>query len=401
MRYPLFLFSILIVYLLFPTETQAARHTPEESWIAHPPLHIDRDAASAPTGYSPMQIRHAYGFDTLTVTGARQIIAIVDAFDAPTIAEDIATFIAQYGLQPMYGLPHTKKCSVKAGPHPCFQKISAEKTTPASDAGWALETSLDTEWAHVTAPDSDILLIETKNSSLTSLMHGVDRAARSGAHIVSMSWGGPEFQNELRYDKHFKKSGVTFLASSGDLGTGESYPASSPYVLSVGGTTLPLDALGRLSGKETAWQGSGGGVSAYETQPEYQASFDIQANGKRSGPDIAYNANPTTGVSVYDSLSYGSGTGGWYALGGTSAAAPQWAGIIATIDEKRPKPLSTNTLSQSFAYDSATVQGLFRDIRSGKNGNCGAHCKASTGYDFVTGLGSPIVDRLVPWLQTH
>jgi subtilase family serine protease len=262
-----------------------------------------------------------------------------------------------------------------------------------------METSLDTEWAHATAPMADILLVETQSASISSLIAGVDAAVDRGAHAVSMSWGGPEFATETNYDRHFRKVGVSFLASSGDEGAGQSYPAASPNVLSVGGTTLVLDANGALLKSEKGWPGSGGGVSAYEKQPAYQATLAIQGNGKRTGPDISFDADPSTGVAVYASADENGAKGGWFTIGGTSAAAPQWAGIIALIDEKRPSnPLSTNTLAQSFVYSAAALAGNFRDIKSGKNGTCGANCRAAAGYDLVTGLGSPLLPSLAPYL---
>jgi subtilase family serine protease len=126
-----------------------------------------------------------------------------------------------------------------------------------------------------------------------------------------------------------------FDLDRGDSGNGMSYPPVSPYVISVGRTTLPLDNAGNLVGSETAWQGSGGGVSSYVSEPTYQSSSPIPSTGgKRGGPDVSYNADPNTGVSVYDSTPY-SGQKGWYAVGGTSAGSPQWAGLIALANQGR------------------------------------------------------------------
>ena len=198
------------------------RHT-QSGWTAHPPLHVLRASDAAPVGYAPAQIRHAYGFDAVAAAGSGQIIAIVDAYDAPKVASDLQTFTATFRLHPLFGLPGTSSCSVITGPHPCFQEVFAQGKKPAADDGWALETALDTQWAHATAPAADILLVETQSASLTSLMGGVEAAVANKARVVSMSWGGDEFAAEANYDSHFHKPGISFLASSGDNGNGVSY----------------------------------------------------------------------------------------------------------------------------------------------------------------------------------
>lgn len=376
---------------------------PPKDWNAHPPIHVSKSALSVPSGYSPAQIRHAYGIDTLTQNGAGQIIGIVDAYDDPSAAGDLQTFINAFHLQSMHGLTPGDACTVKFGPHPCFQKMK-QNGFVFSNGGWALEESLDVQWAHAVAPNADILLYEAQSSSFTNLLNAVDSAVTSGARAVSMSWGGSEFNGESNYDSHFNHAGVSFFASSGDSGNGQSYPAASPYVISVGGTTLPLDSNGNLTGTETTWQGSGGGVSSTEAEPLYQSLYPIpQTNGKRGGPDVAYDANPSTGVSVYDSTPY-NGRTGWYVVGGTSAGSPQWAALTSLVDQGRTTPLSTNSLTSSAYYTAAAGSVYaqnFRDITSGTNGSCGAICTAAAGYDFVTGLGSPIASALVPFLLAH
>ena len=207
---------------------------------------------------------------------------------------------------------------------------------PKTDSGWALEESLDVEWAHAIAPGATILLVEASSASISSLLAAVDYAVSQGASVVSMSWGSSsEFLGETSFDSHFTAPGVTFTASSGDSGPGVIYPAASPYVTSVGGTTLPLDSSGNLTAAETAWSGSGGGVSVYEPTPSYQSS--IGAAG-RSVPDVAYDADPNTGVAVYDSTAY-SGQSGWFVVGGTSAGAPQWGALAAIVNSQRSTPL--------------------------------------------------------------
>src|SRR5439155_10439412 len=348
---------------------------------ARPPIHVRGNATTGPRGYTPTQVRHAYGLDMIFYglgkiqnLGAGQTIAIVDAYDDPNIASDLATFKSTFSLGP---------CN--------FQKIYASGSKPRTDAGWSLEISLDVEWACAIAPSANIILVEAATNSFANLLAAVDYAA-AHANVVSMSWGGGEFSSETfdMYDGHFNIPNVTFTASSGDSGNGVEYPAASPYVVAVGGTTLNVDAFGnRLS--ETAWSGSGGGISVYEGIPSYQGAVvpvDLDPN-KRAVPDVAYDADPNTGFPVYDSVK-SQGQWGWFQVGGTSAGAPQWAAFIAIVNSARTSPLSGTPAPIYAAYNATN----FYDITSGTNGSCVDVCTARTGYDFVTGLGSPVADQL-------
>ncbi len=140
----------------------------------------------------------------------------------------------------------------------------------SDNSGWDTETSLDIEWAHAIAPSAKILLVEAKTQSGANLLAAVDYAtSRSDVVAISMSWGGAEFPEETSLDSHFvSKYGAVFFASSGDNGAGASWPASSPDVIGVGGTSLMTRPDGSFA-KETAWAGSGGGVSAYEKEPTF------------------------------------------------------------------------------------------------------------------------------------
>jgi subtilase family serine protease len=332
--------------------------------------------ASAP--YTPAQLRRAYGVDRLGLDGAGQTIAIVTAYDSPTIFGDVAAFSQAFGLPPAD--------LVKAVP---------ASGTPRFDAAWAFETALDVQWAHAIAPAARILLVEAASSSLADLLAAVDNAVAQRASVVSMSWGTGEFWWQSYYNANFAYPGTTFLASAGNSGAAALYPASSPHVTAVGGTSLRLDVDGyRVS--ETAWSGSGGATSAYEARPGYQSGF-LGSPG-RGVPDVAYSADPTTGVYVYTASS----GGGWYAMNGTSAGAPQWAGLIALVNQGRArlgKPsLGTGTShgTNQVLYDLAggtsytNPRGGFADITSGSNGHA-----ATAGFDLVTGLGVPVADRLV------
>ena len=182
------------------------------------------------------------------------------------------------------------------------------------------------EWAHAIAPGAKILLVVASDSSYQSMFAAVDYAVNAGANVVSMSWSGSESATEVTTcDAHFNHPGVTFVASSGDggeLSSGVLYPAASPYVLSVGGTTLSYN---NGSWSETAWSGSGGGISLYETVPVFQNGWQQFATGNmRSVPDVSYVGGPSPGVAVYVTP-----YGGWIPVGGTSVGAPQWSALIA------------------------------------------------------------------------
>jgi subtilase family serine protease len=329
--------------------------------------------------YTPAQVRHAYGIDQLGLTGAGQIIAIVDAYDDPTIASDLHHFDQAFGL-----------------PDPAFVKAVPRTGKPAFDAGWAGEIALDVEWAHAVAPGATILLVEAASSSFNDLLSAVDYAVASGAKQVSMSWGGSASFGLSSFDSHFNHPGVTFTASSGDSGAGVSYPAASPWVTAVGGTSLTLGSGGnRLN--ETAWYGSGGGTTSGESRPGYQSGF--VSGYSRGVPDVSYNADPYTGYRVYDSSSGGS----WYQVGGTSAGAPQWAGLVALANQGRAA-LGKSSLGTGLTYGTnqvlyslagggsySNIRGDFLDVTSGGNGY-----PASAGWDRVTGLGSPVANKLVP-----
>jgi subtilase family serine protease len=267
-----------------------------------------------------------------------------------------------------------------------------------------VEISLDVEWAHAIGPKATIILVEAASNNLSDLLKGVDVAVRNGATVVSMSWDTGEFSGERNSDNHFATNGVTFLAASGDAGTGVTYPAASPDVIGVGGTSLTLDSNGNYL-SETAWSGSGGGLSAYEHQPMYQAQLGIpdDSGGVRGVPDVSYNANPGTGYAVYDSVAI-SGASGWFQIGGTSAATPQWAAAIAIANSTRVGLRKANLSSADTALyflAKANLNSDFHSIAQGENGACGAICDASAGYDFVTGLGTPRVNVLVPALASR
>jgi len=344
------------------------------------------------TAFTPAQIRHAYGFDLITNQGAGQTIALVDAYDDANAANDLSVFSKQFNLP---------ACTTSNG---CFRQLYSSGRKPQANANWAVEIALDVEWAHAIAPQAKILLVEAPSNNLSDLLSAVDFAVRNGASVVSMSWTSSEVSSERNLDNHFVATGVTFLAASGDSGAGVNYPAASPDVIAVGGTSLVLDRSGNYS-SETAWSGSGGGLSKYEYEPISQAQFPIanDIHGTRGVPDVSYNANPGTGYAIYDSIGV-SGYSGWFQVGGTSAASPQWAALVAIANSQRAAARKANlsaTGSSVYAVGKSSLTANFHAVTSGTNGSCGTLCDALAGYDYVTGLGTPQSKVLVTALAAR
>ncbi|HUI88940.1 MAG TPA: S53 family peptidase [Anaerolineales bacterium] len=318
-------------------------------------------ASSAPTGLSPATIQSVYNFPTSLTAGSGKTVALVDAYDDPTAESDLGVFDSKYGLP---------ACTTANG---CFKKVNQTGGTryPHSDSGWALEISLDVQWAHAIAPGAKILLVEASSSSFSNLLTA-EKYAKTHAQYVSNSWGGSEFSSEHSYDSYFVQSGVSFFVSAGDSGLPAEYPSASPNVISVGGTTLNFS--GSTFTSETGWSDGGGGCSAYETATSAQSSFSqygqVSCGGRRATPDVSLDADPNSGVSVYDSTKY-SGQSGWWQVGGTSVSSPMWAGRSADAGV---------VVSSAYVYGNTIT---FRDITSGNNG---ASCL--TGYDLCSGLGS-------------
>jgi hypothetical protein len=363
--------------------------------LASPFAGLNASGSSSPTGLAPSAILQAYGMDhimfgSLTGDGTGQTIAIVDAFNDPNIATDLATFDSTFGLA-------TASLTVV--------KVGSPANDPQSGASWAVETSLDVEWAHAVAPGASIVLVEANSDSTNDLFSAVNTARRrSGVSVVSMSWGtlDGEYDGETFNDATLTTprghNGVTFVASAGDTGGLVEYPAASPNVLSVGGTKLTAYSNGNYQ-YETAWGSSGGGLSQYESEPSYQIGVvpsSVDSSDSRAVPDVAADADPKSGVAVVDSWDFTSG-GPWVTVGGTSLAAPLWAGVIAIINQGRVAAGSktfdgvSQTLPAIYALNSSNLH----DITSGDNGN-----PALPGYDLVTGLGSPIVNLLAPAMAT-
>ncbi len=328
--------------------------------------HANPQAAISPTGYGPAQFQAAYTLPS-AIAGAGQTIAIVDAYDDPNAESDLSVYSSMYGLPP---------CTTANG---CFSKVNQTGGTryPRADQGWALEISLDVQIAHAACPNCKILLVEAKTNSFANLLAAEDYAT-AHATVVSDSWGGSEFSTETSssFDGHFNRPGIPITVSSGDSGFGVEYPAASRYVTAVGGTTLNLNP-DNTRASETVWSGAGSGCSAYEPKPSWQTDAGCPS---RTVADVAADANPNTGASVYDSYGY-QGQKGWFRVGGTSLAAPLIASVYA---------LAGNGSSTTYGSYPYTQSSLLYDVTSGSNGSCGGYlCTTGPGYDGPTGLGTP------------
>ncbi len=317
--------------------------------------------SALPAGLSPDVVKSAYSFSTSSTAGSGMTIAIVDAYDDPTAESDLAVFSSTFGLP---------ACTTANW---CFKKVNQTggPRYPRADAGWALEISLDVQWAHAIAPGAKILLVEADSNSFTNLLAAEDYA-KVHAQYVSNSWGASEFSGETSYDSHFLQNGVSFFVSAGDAGLPAEYPSSSPNVISVGGTRLQFSS-GTFA-DETAWSEGGGGCSIYESATSAQSGFgqygQVTCAGSRSTPDVSLVADPASGVAVYDSTRY-QGQKGWFIIGGTSASSPMWAARSAVAGV---------VVNSASVYASSIS---YRDITSGNNG---APCLV--GFDLCTGRGS-------------
>ncbi|WP_405687748.1 carboxypeptidase regulatory-like domain-containing protein [Streptomyces sp. NBC_01387] len=315
---------------------------------------------AAPAGFGPADLQGAY---KLPAVGSTETVAIVDAFDNPNAEADLAVYRQQYGLS---------ACSTANG---CFKKVDQRGGTdyPATDAGWAGEIALDVDMVSATCPTCKILLVEADDSSVTNLGAAVNQAVAQGAKYVSNSYGGDEGSDQSQADDaYFNHPGVAITASSGDNSYGVSYPASSPYVTAVGGTSLVKNTSTTRGWTETAWGGAGSGCSVYEPKPSFQKDTGC---ARRAVADVSAVANPSTGVAVYN--------GGWNVYGGTSASAP----IIASVYAMAGTP-AAGSVPNSYPYAQPSA---LNDVTSGSNGSCTPAylCKGGAGYDGPTGLGTP------------
>lgn len=375
--------------------------------------------------YTPQQIQQAYDIAPLNkagITGKGHTIVIIDAFQSPTIRHDLAMFDRIFGLN-----DPTLRIFAPDGLAPFNPKDPAQ-------VSWAAEITLDVEWAHTIAPGAAIDLVlsnPTKNingNTLSAFLLNILRATSFAVQhnlgdVISQSFGGDEacvskqiLQIQHQVFQAATVKGITLLAASGDRGAAEincaatsfvkavSTPASDPLVTAVGGTTLNASTTtGQYMG-ETAWVGSGGGFSTVFARPTFQQGIPAIATNQRGVPDIAYNADPRSGVLVIWSSS-GHGKDLAVVFGGTSAGSPQWAGITALLNQTLGKRIGLlNTVLYQVGKNAATAQTL-HDITSGNNTFIGKDANGALvtingfptqkGWDPVTGLGTPDATKLI------
>jgi subtilase family serine protease len=336
---------------------------------------LNTDAKPGPgttvvSGYGPSDLRSAYALPS-TTAGGGQTVAIVDAYNDPSAASDLATYRSHFGLS---------SCTT-SGTNPCLRIVSQTGSTrlPSSNGGWAEEESLDLDMVSAVCPNCHILLVEASSASFGNLGAAVAEAARLGANEISNSYGGSD-ASDSSYGGYYNHVGIAVTASAGDGGYGVEYPASSQYVTAVGGTALAKVSGGR-GWAETAWSGSGSGCSAYNPQPSWQASAGTGC-ARRAVADVSADADPNTGVAVYDSYAY-QGYKGWLVFGGTSVASPVIASVYALAGG-----LPSSASGGSYPYSHASS---LNDVTSGSNGTCSPAqlCTAGSGWDGPTGLGTP------------
>ena len=322
---------------------------------------------ATPKGYGPSSLDSAYKLSASA--GSGQTVAIVDAFDDPNAASDLATYRSQYGLP---------ACTAASG---CFRQVNEHGATsplPTGDTGWAGEESLDVDMVSAICPLCHIILVEANSASNADLGASVNTAVALGAKFVSNSYGGGETSSDISYDSsYYNHPGVAVTASTGDSGYGVEYPAASQYVTAVGGTSLTT-ASNTRGWTDTAWSGAGSGCSTVDPQPAVQASVGTGCT-RRAVADVSAVADPNTGVAVYQTY----GGSGWTVYGGTSVSSP----IIASVYALAGTPGASDHPN---AYPYAHPANLF-DVTSGSNGSCSPSqlCTARTGWDGPTGLGTP------------
>lgn len=317
--------------------------------------------SASPAGLDPAQLRDAY---RLTGNGSpATVIAIVDAFGYPNAERDLATYRAQFGLPP---------CTTANG---CFRKVDQNGGTsfPALNVGWAQETALDLDMASAICPGCNLLLVEGNSATFASLAAAENTAARLGAHVISNSYGGGE-SGSTSVESAYNHPGIAITVSSGDSGFGVEFPASSPHVTAVGGTTLTAASNAR-GWTETVWSGAGSGCSTTYAKPSWQADTGC---ARRTVADVAAIADPNTGVAVFAPSS--STASAWLVFGGTSVAAPVVAGVYAV-----------NGGTVNFGANPYGNTAALFDVTSGSNGRCSPSylCTGAAGYDGPTGLGTP------------
>jgi subtilase family serine protease len=393
--------SLLLVLVLAPGAFGASQHEravcpgPAAAGDARCLAHVALDAhgtvttaIAPPAGwYGPGQFHGAYELPASTASA--QTIAIVDAYDDPTVRSDLTEYDRAYAISNL----ESCKSSSEGG---CFLKVNQRgeaKNYPKANSGWALEIALDVETAHEICQNCKVVLVEASSSSTTNLDAAEETAVRLGASEISNSWGTEsEYSGEVSENIHFNHPGIAITVASGDKGYAHfGYPAASPDVIDAGGTTLKLTATANAYGPyswagESTWSGSGSGCSLYFKAQEWQANALnwtlTGCSASRGVADVAADANPETGAAVYDTTRY-YGSSGWFHVGGTSLASPLIAGVYALAGNA-----AGVEYPGSIPYGHA---GSLHDVTEGAaTGGCSTTaCAAGTGYDGPSGLGTP------------
>jgi kumamolisin len=344
-------------------------------------LEVPNAAASTTVQFNtPSMLRSLY---RLPSTGGAGAIAIVDAYHYPTALSDFNAFSTHFGM------PHEISTVAGASGNHTFQVVYAPGYQPQSGgnyiASWNMEAALDIEWAHAMAPGAKIYLVEAASDNTSDLDYAVQVAAQlTGVKEVSMSWGGSETSYETwSFDPLFTAPGVVYLASGGDSSDQMEYPAASPYVVSCGGTSVVRNSAGVVV-SEKGWSDTGCGPSVYESRPSYQNGVASVVGAKRGVSDLSFDADPNTGVYVYDTTPVWGQTG-WWILGGTSVASPSLAGVINLAASSGHGFAVSTAAEEARIYGNLGNTNAFRDVTSGSDGIYSSRI----GYDFITGVGSP------------
>lgn len=345
-------------------------------------------------GVTPVAGCNPNTFTTVPSGGSRSI-AIVEPYDDPYAGPDLAYFSAQFGL------PFSTSQ---------FQVVYEDGFPPPPDyvgegLGELIEIT-EVEWAHAMAPNAKIYLVEAESNDLIDLMESISIANNlilcghttctggTGKGEIITSSAFPEESDEATCDQNFTTSGVIYVTAVGaefyepahGTSPGVTYPCASPNAVCVGGTGVTRNpSTGAFAG-EVAWQVPTGGKSLYEPRPSFQSGISTIVGTARGVPDVAFDANITTGMWVWDSYQYlGEYYPSWYVVGGTAAGAASWAGIINAAGQFH----STTAIELGLMYASRSNPADFTDIIKG---NCGAYLgyTAGSGWDFCTGIGTPV-----------
>jgi subtilase family serine protease len=353
----------------------------------NPLVNQNRGGGGTPSGYGPNDLRSAY---KITTSGSSStIIAIVDAYGYSNAESNLATYRTQYGLPACHSNPTTPSAG-------CFMKVNQNgqfSNYPSNNTGWDQEQALDIAMVSAICPNCRILLVEASSANFNDLATAENRAAAMGAYAISNSYGGNEWSGAASVDSAFEHPGVAITVSTGDSGysAGPQYPATSPGVTAVGGTSLTR-ASNLRGWSESAWSGAGSGCSTVFAKPAWQHDPLCVTNGStglggRMDADVSAVADPNTGVAVFAPV-FGPWSG-WVTFGGTSVSSP----IIAALYGLHGGPV--------VAGGPYSNTGSLFDVTSGNNGSCGGtyFCTASspstpngnggTTYDGPTGLGTP------------